>query len=63
MLAVRPGAPPPGEELVKIQDMQEWQQLAFAGYKYAFCSVMKSGWSWVAASKQSVLLPLVMSSA
>ena len=31
--AVRPAAPPPGEELVKITDMEEWAQLAFAGYK------------------------------
>ena len=31
--AVRPAAPPPGEELVKISDMEEWAQLPFAGYK------------------------------
>ena len=31
--AVKPGAPPPGEELVKIEDMEEWAQLPFAGYK------------------------------
>ncbi|KAL0039926.1 hypothetical protein WJX77_011783 [Trebouxia sp. C0004] len=31
--AVRPAAPPPGEELIKITDMEEWAQLAFAGYK------------------------------
>ena len=31
--AVRPAAPPHGEELVKITNMEEWAQLAFAGYK------------------------------
>lgn len=31
--AVRPAAAPPGEELVRITDMEEWAQLAFAGYK------------------------------
>lgn len=31
--AVKPAAPPAGEELVKISDMEEWQQLPFAGYK------------------------------
>ena len=31
--AVKPAAPPPGEELVKISEMEEWQQLPFAGYK------------------------------
>ncbi len=34
--AVRPAAPPPGEEIVKISDMEKWAQLAFAGYKYNF---------------------------
>lgn len=31
--AVKPAAPPAGEELVKISDMEEWAQLPFAGYK------------------------------
>ncbi|KAL4422681.1 hypothetical protein ABPG75_008878 [Micractinium tetrahymenae] len=31
--AVKPAAPPPGEELVKIGALPEWAQLAFAGYK------------------------------
>ena len=31
--AVRPAAAPAGEELVRITDMEEWAQLAFAGYK------------------------------
>ncbi|PRW32956.1 activating signal cointegrator 1 complex subunit 3 isoform B [Chlorella sorokiniana] len=31
--AVRPAAPPPGEELVEIEALPEWAQLAFAGYK------------------------------
>lgn len=35
MPAVKPAAPPAGEELVKISDMEEWAQLPFAGYKYA----------------------------
>ena len=33
MPAVRPAAAPAGEELVRITDMDEWAQLAFAGYK------------------------------
>ena len=33
--AVKPAAPPAGEELVKISEMEEWAQLPFAGYKYA----------------------------
>lgn len=31
--AVRPALAPAGEELVRITDMEEWAQLAFAGYK------------------------------
>lgn len=31
--AVQPAAPPPGEHLVRIDELPEWAQLAFGGYK------------------------------
>jgi hypothetical protein len=30
--AVKPAAPPPGEHLVRIDELPEWAQLAFGGY-------------------------------
>jgi hypothetical protein len=33
--AVKAGAPAPGEELVRIGELDEWAQLAFEGYKCA----------------------------
>lgn len=31
--AVQPSAPPPGEVVVRIDELPEWAQLAFGGYK------------------------------